>query len=66
MAALDVAPDRLPCGGEVWGDTRVDLPFLAEGDVLRDAISGREHAVSGGGFAVGDVLATTPVAVLIR
>jgi Maltooligosyl trehalose synthase len=66
MASLDVAPDRLPLGAQAWSDTRVDVPFLAEGDVLRDAITGREHVVRGGGFAVADVLSTAPVAVLIR
>jgi (1->4)-alpha-D-glucan 1-alpha-D-glucosylmutase len=66
MASLDIAPDRLPCGPEVWGDTRVDVPFLAEGDTLRDVVSGREHAIRDGGLALGALLATTPVAVLIR
>jgi (1->4)-alpha-D-glucan 1-alpha-D-glucosylmutase len=66
MAALDIAPDRLPCGPEVWGDTRVDVPFLAEGDTLRDVVSGREHAIREGVLALDELLATAPVAVLIR
>jgi (1->4)-alpha-D-glucan 1-alpha-D-glucosylmutase len=66
MAALDIAPDRLPCGAQAWSDTRVDVPFLAEGDVLRDAITGREHAVRAGGLSVAEVLACAPVAVLVR
>jgi (1->4)-alpha-D-glucan 1-alpha-D-glucosylmutase len=64
MAALGVVPGRLPCG-ELWGDTRVDVPFLDDGDTLRDAITGRSHAVSNGGFAVRDLLTGAPVAVLI-
>jgi hypothetical protein len=50
----------------VWADTRVDLPFMVEGEVLRDALSGVELTVQGGGIAMGDILAHAPVAVLVR
>jgi (1->4)-alpha-D-glucan 1-alpha-D-glucosylmutase len=66
MASLDITPGRLPCGPDVWGDARVDIPFLDEGDVLRDVISGRGHTVREGGLAVGEVLTTASVAVLVR
>jgi (1->4)-alpha-D-glucan 1-alpha-D-glucosylmutase len=66
MAALGVVPDALPCGAAIWGDTRVELPFLAEDDALADAIAGRMHKVAQGGLAVGDVLERAPVAVLVR
>ncbi|HET9651436.1 MAG TPA: malto-oligosyltrehalose synthase, partial [Usitatibacter sp.] len=65
MASFDLAPGRLPCGPEAWDDTRVDLPFLDDGDVLRDVVAGRSHEVRGGGFALGELLATATVAVLI-
>jgi (1->4)-alpha-D-glucan 1-alpha-D-glucosylmutase len=64
MAAFDLAPPRLPCGAQAWDDTRVELPFLEEGAVLRDAISGRDHTVRDGGLALSEVLATATVAVL--
>ncbi|HZZ93496.1 MAG TPA: malto-oligosyltrehalose synthase [Usitatibacter sp.] len=63
MSGLGVEPGTLPCGG-IWDDARVDLPFLEEGDAVRDAITGRELRVTQGGLALGDVLAWAPVAVL--
>jgi (1->4)-alpha-D-glucan 1-alpha-D-glucosylmutase len=66
MVGLGIKPGELPCGPEVWGDTRIELPFLAEGDTLRNALTGDEVRVSGGGLAVGDILAHAPVAVISR
>jgi (1->4)-alpha-D-glucan 1-alpha-D-glucosylmutase len=66
MVGLGIEPGALPCGPEVWGDTRIDLPFLAEGDVVRDALSGATLTVTAGGLAIGEVLARAPVAVLTR
>ena len=53
----------LPCGA-IWGDARVELPFLEEGAVLRDAITGREMRVTQGGVALSEVLAFATVAAL--
>jgi (1->4)-alpha-D-glucan 1-alpha-D-glucosylmutase len=63
---LGVAPGTLPRGPAVWTDTRIELPFLDEGDVLRDAVSGAELRVADGGIALADILARAPVAVLAR
>jgi (1->4)-alpha-D-glucan 1-alpha-D-glucosylmutase len=66
MVGLGLQPGALPCGAAVWGDTRIELPFLNEGDVLRDALSGAEIAVTGGGLAIADILERVPVAVLTK
>jgi (1->4)-alpha-D-glucan 1-alpha-D-glucosylmutase len=66
IASLGVRPGVLPCGPEVWSDTRIDLPFLAEGDALHDVLAQRSHTVSAGGIAAADLFAETPVAVLVR
>ena len=67
IAGLGIHPDgpnRLPCGEAVWGDTRIDLPFLDEGATLRNVITGRELRVAEGGLAAAQVLERAPVAVL--
>ena len=64
MAGLEQQPGALPCGA-IWDDARVELPFLEEGEVLRDAITGRELRVAHGGLALADVLAWASVAVLV-
>ena len=55
---------RLPLGRETWGDTRVMLPFLAEGAALADAFSGRTLKVRDGGIALADAFALFPGALL--
>jgi (1->4)-alpha-D-glucan 1-alpha-D-glucosylmutase len=64
MATLDLKPGEAPCGRALWDDARVDLPFIANGTVLRDAITGAAHTITDGGLDVADLLATFPVAVL--
>jgi (1->4)-alpha-D-glucan 1-alpha-D-glucosylmutase len=66
MVGLGIQPGALPCGPEVWGDTRIELPFLAQEDALRNVLSGEEVRVAGGGIAIADILARAPVAVLTR
>jgi (1->4)-alpha-D-glucan 1-alpha-D-glucosylmutase len=66
MVGLGIEPGALPCGPQVWGDTRIELPFLAEGDALRNALTGEEVRVAGGGIAVAGILARAPVAVMSR
>src|SRR6185437_13266206 len=39
-ATLGVQAGELPCGA-IWGDTRVEIPFLGAEAELRDAITGR-------------------------
>ncbi len=50
----------------MWGDTRIDLPFLGDGDAVHDVLALREHKVAGGGIAAADLFVDTPVAVLVR
>ncbi len=66
LATLGIERGELPCGENVWGDTRIELPFLDEGVVLRDALTGREASVANGGIAASVILALAPVAVLSR
>jgi (1->4)-alpha-D-glucan 1-alpha-D-glucosylmutase len=63
IAGLGIRPRDLPCG-EVWGDTRVELPFLADGTGLVDAITGTTHRVENGGLRAADLLRDASVAVL--
>jgi (1->4)-alpha-D-glucan 1-alpha-D-glucosylmutase len=63
IAGLGIRPSDLPCG-EVWGDTRVELPFVADGSELVDAITGMAHRVENGGIRVAQLLGAAPVAVL--
>jgi (1->4)-alpha-D-glucan 1-alpha-D-glucosylmutase len=62
---MGVAPRALPCGPEVWGDTRVEVPFLEEGSALRDVLSGRRLNVRDGALDVGQAWESLPGAVLV-
>jgi (1->4)-alpha-D-glucan 1-alpha-D-glucosylmutase len=64
VATLGNEPGTLPCGAAVWGDTRVELPFLARDATLSDAITRRERRVVDGAIALADILDAAPVAVL--
>ena len=65
VLALGVAAGELPCGARVWGDTRIELPFFAEGTALTDAVSGRERRIEGSGLGIAQLLDAAPVAVLV-
>src|SRR6185312_5036215 len=65
LAGIAGSPGKLPCGREVWGDTRVEIPFLGANAEVRDAITGRVQRVDGGGIALADLLDAAPVAVLL-
>ncbi|HEY4310020.1 MAG TPA: malto-oligosyltrehalose synthase [Pirellulales bacterium] len=52
----------LPCGPEVWTDTRVELPSDVQGE-FQDAFTGEQRTLSGG-ITMGELLANFPVAVL--
>jgi (1->4)-alpha-D-glucan 1-alpha-D-glucosylmutase len=65
MDGLGIGPGALPSGAAVWGDTRIELPFLDEGDTLRNALTGEVLRVSGGGIAVAQMLARLPLAVVV-
>ncbi len=64
MVGLGVKTGELPCGA-IWEDTRIELPFVAEGAALRDVVTGREHRIGNGGLALARLLERAPVAVLI-
>ena len=66
IAGLGVKPGTLPCGAEVWGDTRIDLSFIGDGVMLRDVFTGREHRVTSSGLALADILDRVPVSVLVK
>jgi (1->4)-alpha-D-glucan 1-alpha-D-glucosylmutase len=63
VAGLGLKPGGLPCG-EVWENTRIELPFLPEGTELTDVITGSRHRVVHGGIELDVLLALAPVAVL--
>jgi (1->4)-alpha-D-glucan 1-alpha-D-glucosylmutase len=64
LHGLGIEPRTLPCGEPVWQDTRIELPMVKEGAVLRDLFTGRELRVERQGVAAAEVLASFPVAVL--
>jgi (1->4)-alpha-D-glucan 1-alpha-D-glucosylmutase len=64
VAGMGIRPPQLPCGA-IWGSTRLDLAFLKDGTVLRDALTLTQHTVSEGGLDLATVLAHFPVAVLV-
>jgi (1->4)-alpha-D-glucan 1-alpha-D-glucosylmutase len=66
VAELGVRPGRTPCDAQLWGETRLEVPFFPDGTVLRDVLAGREHVVRGGGLALSGVLASFPVCVLLH
>jgi (1->4)-alpha-D-glucan 1-alpha-D-glucosylmutase len=63
VSGLGIKPGGLPCG-EVWENTRIELPFLEEGAELTDVITGAKHRVEHGGIDLDVLLALAPVAVL--
>ena len=66
IAGLGVRPREIPCGAQVWGATRVELPMLAPGTLLREVMTQREVRVVDGGLDVGALLERFPLAVLIH
>jgi (1->4)-alpha-D-glucan 1-alpha-D-glucosylmutase len=64
FGGLGIAARTLPCGEAIWGDTRVALPFLGEGAILRDVLTGETAAVTAGGIRVAAAHAGFPGAVL--
>jgi (1->4)-alpha-D-glucan 1-alpha-D-glucosylmutase len=64
FATMDVQTGEVPRGVVAWRDSRVDLPFLAEGTSLRDVLSGGVCTVREGGVALAGIFAMGPVAAL--
>ena len=65
VATLGAGVGTLPCGAGIWGDTRVELPFLAPDAIVLDTITGRERRLAGGALALSEILEAAPVAVLL-
>jgi (1->4)-alpha-D-glucan 1-alpha-D-glucosylmutase len=65
VVSLGIATGRLPCG-DVWGDTRIELPFVDGRAELVDALTGAKHRLVKGGIALVDLLRVAPVAVLVN
>jgi (1->4)-alpha-D-glucan 1-alpha-D-glucosylmutase len=65
VASLGIRPPDLPCGAGVWKETRLDLGFLRNGTVMRDAFTLRTHTVEEGGLDLAAILAHFPVAALV-
>jgi len=63
VAGLGIKPGELPCG-EVWGNTRIELPFVEDGTELVDVITGARHRVRKGAVDLDALLALAPVAAL--
>jgi len=49
---MGIQAGEQPCGEQVWQGTRVELPFLPDGTVLRNLLSGENVAVAGGGISM--------------
>ncbi|MEO8924543.1 MAG: malto-oligosyltrehalose synthase, partial [Caldimonas sp.] len=64
LAKLLGEPGRLPCGGEVWGDTRVAVD-LADGTRLRNVLDGGIVVVANGRVALADAFARFSGAALV-
>ena len=61
--SLGVQPGALPCG-DLWEDTRIELPFLEAQAPMVDVITGREVWLEEGTIALSKLLDVAPVAVL--
>lgn len=64
FANMEVQPGEVPRGVQAWRDGRIELPFLREGTVLRDALSDGICTVCDGGVNLAEALAVAPVAAL--
>jgi malto-oligosyltrehalose synthase len=68
LAALLDQPGALPLGAQLWGDTAVQVPWLAPQTPLRNLLTGRAAAAvrheAGFRLAAGDLLDQFPVALL--
>ncbi|MFL6580944.1 MAG: malto-oligosyltrehalose synthase [Burkholderiales bacterium] len=66
FATLGVKENQLPCAEPIWQDTRVELPFLDEGCVLRNVLDDRVHRLEGGAVRMADLFRSVPGAVLVH
>ena len=65
IASLGLAREQWPCGAGVWKDTRVEVPFLKDGTVLRNVLTGESIEVRDAVLDVGRLLEEFPTAVLV-
>jgi (1->4)-alpha-D-glucan 1-alpha-D-glucosylmutase len=64
FASLLANQPQAPVGAATWGDTRVELPALAAGSVLRNLLTGETVAVEAGAVRLAALFETLPFAVL--
>ncbi|MDB5806485.1 MAG: bifunctional 4-alpha-glucanotransferase/malto-oligosyltrehalose synthase [Betaproteobacteria bacterium] len=64
-AALTGNGTKTPCGAAPWNNTRVLLPFLAPGTVLRHAFTGAPLELQEGALPMALACADFPLAVLV-
>jgi (1->4)-alpha-D-glucan 1-alpha-D-glucosylmutase len=64
-SSMGITTGKLPCGGEPWRDTCVDVPFLQEATVLRNVLTNRSCRVQSGSVLVADAFDTLPGAALV-
>jgi (1->4)-alpha-D-glucan 1-alpha-D-glucosylmutase len=55
---------RRPTGGEVWGDTQIEIPRSLKGTVLHNLLTGEHIPIHEGALEVSRALASFPVALL--
>ncbi|HVY05328.1 MAG TPA: malto-oligosyltrehalose synthase [Burkholderiales bacterium] len=65
FVSLGASPGAMP-DAALWGDARIEIPFLAEGTALRDVLSGKLVRVRAGGVALAEVFGTACVAALVH
>jgi (1->4)-alpha-D-glucan 1-alpha-D-glucosylmutase len=62
FASLGIAPGVPPVGRHVWGDTMLELPFVAPGTRLLDELTGEVTESAARGLALATALARFPFA----
>ena len=65
FSGLIAAPGELPCAEQVWGDTWIEVPFLAPEVVLNNALTGGKLRVVDARVRLADALADFPGAILV-
>jgi len=65
FAQLLREPGRLPLGEDAWGDTAVEVPELAAGATLLNAITGERVQLRDGRIRLAEAFATFPAGALL-
>ena len=65
FSSMEIETGMIPCGSGTWRDTRVDIPFLQEGTVLRNVLTNRVCRVQYGSVLVAEAQDVLPGAALV-